>query len=481
MAASADQRDDTAPAAAPASDQPDGPAPDLREVSIDEAIAIAIMLQRSGRLEDAAEVHRKIAAVAPDHPVALHYAGVLAHQQGRTEEGIELIHRSLESDPAQADWYSNLGILLRAAGRVDDAAFAYRQAIALDPRHAKAHNNLGIVLRSQGRPVEAEAEYRAAIELFPGYAEAYHNLGTLLSGEGRIVEAVDCLNKAIVYSPETKETRNLLALAYCALGQRDKAADIYERWLQEEPGSAVARHMLAACSGQGVPERASDEYIEQCFDSFARTFDEKLAHLSYRAPRLVAAALADAGLQPANSLDVLDAGCGTGLCGALIRPYARHLVGVDLSRKMLDEATKRGVYDDVRKAELTEYLRGCNASFDVIVSADTLVYFGALDALAAAAATALRPGGLLVFTLEEKTPTHWATAGPVERGYELQTHGRYGHTVAYVESVLESAGFQVVIVRAELRTEGGVPVKGLLVRATKSAPGQAARGGVNDE
>ena len=45
--------------------------------------------------------------------------------------------------------------------------------------------------------------------------------------------------------------------------------------------------------------------------------------------------LAHAGLDASRSLDVLDAGCGTGLCGPLVAPYARRLVGVDLSEAML--------------------------------------------------------------------------------------------------------------------------------------------------
>ena len=153
---------------------------------------------------------------------------------------------------------------------------------------------------------------------------------------------------------------------------------IFEEWLKEEPDNPIARHMLAACSGRDVPQRASDRYVEQTFDSFAASFDAKLARLSYRAPALVAAMLEDSGLAPTKSLDVLDAGCGTGLCGPLVAPYARRLVGVDLSAGMLTRAKEKNVYDELYKVELTEYLRDQREAFDVIVSADTLVYFGDL-------------------------------------------------------------------------------------------------------
>ena len=107
-----------------------------------------------------------------------------------------------------------------------------------------------------------------------------------------------------------------------------------------------------------MPARASDAYIEKTFDSFAASFDAKLAKLlDYRAPALVAEMLAHAGVDAARSLDVLDAGCGTGLCGPLVAPYARRLVGVDLSEAMLDRARARNVYDELVTGELTAYLR----------------------------------------------------------------------------------------------------------------------------
>src|SRR4029078_9307415 len=108
----------------------------------------------------------------------------------------------------------------------------------------------------------------------------------------------------------------------------------------------------------------SDAFIETTFDSFAATFDSKLAQLSYRAPALVTETLKQRGVTPSKTLDILDAGCGTGLCGALIAPYARRLVGVDLSERMLAEARNRNVYDELLKGELSAYLADCTEMFD---------------------------------------------------------------------------------------------------------------------
>jgi predicted TPR repeat methyltransferase len=132
---------------------------------------------------------------------------------------------------------------------------------------------------------------------------------------------------------------------------------------------------------------------------------------------------------------------------------------------MLAHAKDKNVYHALTKAELTEYLRDHSEAFDLIVSADTLVYFGDLTGVIAALAGALRPNGLVVFTLEH------AVADSVD--YRLELHGRYSHARAYVERLLTLSGLQSKIIQAELRTEAGAAVPGLVIRAAKSVSVQA--------
>jgi predicted TPR repeat methyltransferase len=127
---------------------------------------------------------------------------------------------------------------------------------------------------------------------------------------------------------------------------------------------------------------------------------------------------------------------------------------------MLEQAKAKQIYDDLVQGELTEFLHSRPGAFDLVLSADTLVYFGDLERVAAAARAALRPGGLFVFTLEELVTDDPAL------DMRLEPHGRYAHTRRYAERVLEAAGFSTALMRAELRMESGCPVPGLVIRAT---------------
>jgi predicted TPR repeat methyltransferase len=441
----------------------------VRELTLDEAVAIAIQLQQNEQLAEAHAVYQRVFQVAPEHPLALHYAGVLANQMQRPGEAVDLIEKSLALVPDHADWYNNFGIVLQSQSRLDDAVGAYTRAIALDPTHANAYSNLGVLLRATDKPVEAEEAYRTAIRLNPSHIDAHNNLGILLNSLRRTEEAVACFCRAIVLRPKDREARRLLALAHCTLGEIDEAIKIFETWLEDEPGDPLATHMLAACTGRSVPSRASDPFVENVFDRFAASFESKLQKLSYRAPRLVAAMLEDAGLPASKALDVLDAGCGTGLCGPLVAPYARRMTGVDLSAGMLEQAKEKHVYDELIKGELTAYIRDQPAAFDLIISADTLCYFGALEEVVSAAAEALRAGGLFIFTLER-------AVGDVAPDYRLETHGRYSHSRAYVERLLVGVGLTPETVDADLRMESGVPVAGLVVRAVKRPQTEAHDG-----
>jgi predicted TPR repeat methyltransferase len=432
-------------------------------LGVDEALRFALQLHQAGSLADAETLYRRVLLVTPEDLNALHFLGLLCHQQNRKDEAAGLIRRIIALDPQNADAHNNLGNVLEGLGKGPEAEACYRQAIALHPGHGPAHNNLGVVLMAQGRVAEAVEAYRRAVALAPESADFHYNLGNASRRSGNLEEAVVAYRKAVAVKPEHVGARRGLARSLLWAGRFDEAAAVYDEWLRLDPGNPVVLYLRAACLGQGAPERAPDAYVEHVFDDMAENFDAHLVdHLDYRAPKLLCDALAAALPPPAAALDILDGGCGTGLCAPLLRPYARRLIGVDLSAGMLARAAGRNAYDDLVKAELTSFLCSHAETYDVIASADTLCYVGDLAPVAQAAAGALKSGGLLAFTLEDV-----GDGGP---GYQLQPHGRYAHARGYVEDALVGAGLAIQsMASVVLRKEGGQPVAGHLVVAKKSA------------
>ncbi|MBI4985425.1 MAG: methyltransferase domain-containing protein, partial [Rhodocyclales bacterium] len=369
-------------------------------------------------------------------------------------EGMPLILRALDLDAGSASRCNDLGNVLVQVGDLANAATAFRLALQLDDADANVWNNLGAVLQRQGDTAGAEDAYRSALRGDADFAPALGNLAALLAETGRAEESSLFACRAYVLPPLDGKPPRMLGIAYYRLGRIDEAAACYRAWLSAEPGNEIARHQLAACTGQDVPARASDGFLTALFDEMADSFDDKLiGTLSYRGPAIIAALL-DGQAAAERRLDVLDGGCGTGLCAPVLAPYARRLSGVDLSPRMLDKARQRGHYDELAAAELVAFLRERTGSFDLIAMADTLIYFGDLSALFAAAARALRPGGAFAFTIEEA-----AGAAPP---YRLDPSGRYAHSRDYVARQLAAAGFAVVASRDEiLRSEFCRPTPGI--------------------
>lgn len=445
---------DSAPAPAP-SDAP-------TELPLDQALSLAMRLHRERQYDGAEQLYRRILDAAPDLADARHFLGVLCHQTGRSDEGVNHLRQAVAQVPGFAGFHMNLGNVHVERGELAQAAQCYARAAELDPGNADLLNNLGALSKAQDRFDDAERCYRKAIELAPEHINAHNNLGLLFAAQGRFEEAVRYYLASIALMPNHPDGHRLLGMTYYSMGMIPEAAEVFRQWLEKEPGQPMARHMYAACSGIGVPDRAADDYVEQLFDRFAGDFEMQLTErLAYKAPRLCADALA-AHLTPDGTLDVLDAGCGTGLCGPMLAPYARALTGVDLSGGMLDKARTKGSYSALVKAELGGYLAGTPAAWDVILSADTLCYFGDLHGVLAAAASALRTGGWLVFTVEDP-----GEPAPSE-GFRINPHGRYSHAGQHVRMALGAAGLTVVDIRPDtLRTEGGNPVAGLVCVAHK--------------
>jgi predicted TPR repeat methyltransferase len=420
----------------------------------------AIKAHQAGQLVEARGGYEAVLALRPADPDALHFFGVLHHNQGNSAEGVASIRRSLEAAPNNPHAWMNLGNILLEQDQSQEAKAAYERAAALAPDLADAWYNLGICLRKLDDAPAAISALDRAIGLRGTHAPSHYQRGIAQRDAGHLDAAESDFRSALTLKSDFVEVYESLGMLLYRQDRNADAAMVYEAWLRTDPSSSTAAHLAAASSGERIPERGSDAYVTETFDRFAATFDQNLANLGYRAPELVTAALIDVvGERPALDC-ILDAGCGTGLCGALLRPLARRLIGVDLSSGMIEGARAKGHYDELAVGEMVTFMRGHPAAFDAVVCADTFVYFGALQEAFAAAAQCLKRPGRLVMTLERM--------GDGSSGnYHLEPHGRYTHRLDYVRDTLTNAGFSPIRSDEQvLRRERGADVHGLLVVAS---------------
>lgn len=417
----------------------------------------AVSLLRARKFEQAESALKALLLRWPGLGDALHFLGVLKHQRGDSEGGAALIRQAIQALPCEAGPWNNLGNVLVECQRFDEAEQAYLKCLEVSPEFLDALSNLAAIHCKRGHYAEAEALCRRAIATRPDFGQAWYNLSVALLAQQRIEEGLAANSQAILLWPRHLQARDAVARALVFQGRLDEAAKLYREWLEVEPDNPVIQHHLAACSNQAPPPRASDGYVEKTFDAFAATFDANLSALEYRAPQLVASLLEEQLGRAEPRFDITDLGCGTGLCGPLVRPWARHLAGCDLSTGMIEKARRRNVYDSLHHCELVAYLRAHDRAFDVVLCADTLCYFGELDEAVLAASRTLTLGGWLLFTVEALPEGEFLP-------YRLQPHGRYAHGRAYVEHVVRSSGFELRALRQEvLRKEAGRPVTGWLV------------------
>ena len=432
-------------------------------LSVAEAVGVAIKRLQAENHDDAEAVLDALADVAPDDADVLHFRGILAHRRGQHEKALRLLRRAVEVDPEYVDAHSNLGNVYKEVGDLENARAAYDLAIKLNPKHVAAHNNLGVTLRALGHPDAAVEVLLAAIELSPENADILQNLGSAYRTQRNYPEAIECYRKSIAIRPYSRDAYRYLAFTLYAMNEPERAIALVRQWLDFDPDNPIAKHLLAAYGGAPIPDRAEERYVRELFEDFAGSFEQVLAGIHYRAPEHVAERLNAAFPAARTDLNIIDAGCGTGLCGPLVRSRASTLIGVDLSPKMLARAFAKNVYDKLIEAEISAFLldaapRGC----DAIISAEALCYFGSLETLFSAAFRALAEGGVLIFTVEKDD----GNAG--ELGYRLCAHGRYSHALPYLERTLGAAGYEIEALQTQvLRREIDSDVDGFVITARK--------------
>jgi predicted TPR repeat methyltransferase len=287
----------------------------------------------------------------------------------------------------------------------------------------------------------------------------------MLAEGGDHAAAADLMSQALELAPEWAAGWDQIGTYYEKAGDVSNAIAAWRRLeALDDDGIFGARLKLAAHDAGAAGEGTAVGYVEALFDQYAPKFEEALVgKLGYRVPEILDQMVDEtmAGLGIERFAKAIDLGCGTGLMGERLRQKVEFLEGVDISAAMIAETARKGIYDQLQKAELVAALNARRAEADLMTAADVFIYCGALQPVLAALVPALKPGGLVAFSLE---------AHDGEEAQFLRPSLRYAHGVAATRDALVVAGLDVLrFETAVLRYDRGEPITGMLIVAQRPA------------
>jgi predicted TPR repeat methyltransferase len=323
-------------------------------------------------------------------------------------------------------------------GQLDQALTLYLQALQLNPRTPVAADLISAILRT------------------------HFELALTLMKVGRNKDAILSFQRVLAIQPDESVVHAYLSRLFISGDDLHQATLHLRHYLRLVPEDHIGARMLLAYTGaEAIPERPAQSYIERFYDNYANSYDQKLVNgLQYQAPQIILAALqqhCQDKIDP-DTVDILDLGCGTGLCGQALRPMAKRLDGVDLSPQMLAKAQQRNIYDELEVADIYPFMEKKSGCYDVIVAAGLFEHIGDPRHVLTAAFRALKDRGVFIFTAEDN-PTQ-------ELGVNSSAYYTHGRT--YLAERATQSGFSVnALEPTVLWIENGTPVQGLCVVLSK--------------
>ena len=344
-----------------------------------------------------------------------------------------------------------IGAMHNQVGKYNESIKWHMKAVKINPNYAEGYNNLGVILQKSGKLNEAINNFKKAIELKPKFAKAYNNMAAVLKDIGKLNQAIDNCKIAIKLDHDFFEGHKNLGNILSKLGKFDDASKSYEKALKIKPGDKIVLHLISSLYGN-TTKTAPGEYVAELFNNYANRYDKHLTEvLKFKVPEKIVILLKKTLKKKIIFKSTIDLGCGTGLSGAVLRPLTENLFGVDISKKMIEKAKNKNIYNHLETEDISIYLEKSQIKFDLFVSADVFVYMGDLEKIFSQISVRSNSNAKFCFSVEKCEDVD----------FKLLTSGRYAHSKKYIDHLSKKSNFQVEAHNETvLRLEGNVPING---------------------
>ncbi len=449
---------------------------------------LANVRRAQGRLDEAAHLLTTLLQRAPDYLPAYNNLGVLHYAAARYPEAIHILQQAVHKAPTYIDAWYNLGLAQLKAADPAAAAASFAALLKISDTHLAARFHYGCALMAQHNFAAARDMFLSIENQQTEHAETKINLAHCYVHTGDLRAARHTYHAALSLQPDDAQILFNLGVISAQLGEPDHAIQYYQRALQQEgdlfaahynvgvlflarhypalalphfkaaarlqPDNSTVQYLLTMLSDKRHLLAAPPEYIQSLFNGYADHYDAHLLHaLDYALPDIFINAI-QSELLKTNQWDIVDLGCGTGLCAAPFKPYAQTLTGVDLAEKMLDQARAKNIYTDLICDNIDHFLTNTDKNYHLILTGDTLVYLGDLGEIFARVKRVLRPHGLWLFNTEITT---------AREDYQMQQSGRFGHHENYILRLAKENDLHCVQhTKIHSRTQVDKPVDGYL-------------------
>lgn len=386
----------------------------------------------------------------PQHFEANKQIGIFLQQQEKYPEAIKHYKICLQILPQAIEVRHNLAAALVKLHKTEEAIENFEAVLRQDPDHIPTLQNLGAIYLQANKLNQALPFYLRLVTKAPD-KETYYNLGVIYMDKDHHQDAIIYFKEALKMDSYYLDAHLNIAATYLKLEDYDNAIKHYQTALEIQPDNIEIKYILAALTEDALPTEAPSEYLQHLFDQYAGHFDTHLLqHLNYEVPDLLYKAVTNYIGSETQDWNILDLGCGTGLCGTKFKKLSKKIIGVDISEKMLRVAKQKNIYDELRLENITNYLSNHN-HYDLIISGDVFTYIGDLKKIFQLCKSSLKPNGLFAFTTE-KTEQY---------PYQLQKSARYAHAKKYIEELAEQNHFNIICCdNAILRTQKTAPMEG---------------------
>ena len=349
-----------------------------------------------------------------------------------------------------------MGDICKEQGGLGSAEHHYNKALERNSGLVRAWTNKGLVLKMMGRNTEALACFETATKLMPDNTQLWFIKGLTQISLRKLEQAAEDLEQAFNLDPKNIAAGSQLANVYRHLRHIQKSIEVSRRILQVDPNNAREAFYIQAFenSADNTARRIPREVAEATYSdkNVGRQFEASLkGGLEYRVPDVLDEAVRTAFDKHPDKLDILELGCGTGLCGSRFVDIAQKLVGTDLSPIMLDVAREKNAYTNLYVADLIDVLTSPHSRYDLIIAMDVLCYFGDLSEIFSKCHNTLHSEGIFAFSVEKPDGNE---------AWQLHPYGHFVHSLDYIRQVGNNSGFHEVFMKEMILRQEAEPRPG---------------------